>query len=304
MRVTADLRSFQDKGSFMNLPDISKRDEVRRMIRLALEEDLGTELVDVTSVSIVPEARSACAHLVARQDSVLAGGSVAAQVFRQVDESLEVEVCIPDGTPVAHGDVVLKITGHAGSILTAERTALNFIQRMTGIATLTRTFVDRAANPEVKILDTRKTTPGLRVFEKYAVLCGGGTNHRMGLYDMAMIKDNHLAYWAENHDSGICGAVEAVRMRFPDRKVELEVDTVEQLKEALPSKPDWVLLDNMPPDVLRECVALCKGICNTEASGGINLETIGAIAQTGVDAISIGALTHSAPSADLALDFV
>jgi len=175
---------------------------------------------------------------------------------------------------------------------------------MTGVATLTRQYVDEANNPTVSILDTRKTTPTLRTFEKYSVLCGGGTNHRMGLYDRAMLKDNHLAYWAENHDSGICGAVQAVRDKYPDRLVELEVDTIEQLCEALPSKPDWVLLDNMPPLVLRECVKLCDGICKTEASGGITLDTIREIAKSGVDAISVGALTHSAPAVDLALDFV
>jgi nicotinate-nucleotide pyrophosphorylase (carboxylating) len=284
----------------VNLPDI----DAKEMINLALSEDLGPEFIDVTSASIVPECRPATAYLVARQDGVVSGASIAKQVFLQVDPALEVEVLIADGSVVTHGDVLLVIRGHAGAILSAERTALNFMQRMSGVATLTAEFVRTAANPAVKILDTRKTLPGYRQLDKYAVLCGGGTNHRMGLYDMAMIKDNHLAYWAENSDSGICGAVDAVRARFPDRKVELEVDTVDQLKEALASKPDWVLLDNMTLAELRECVALCKGVCRTEASGGVNLNTIAAIAQTGVDAISVGALTHSAIAADLALDFV
>lgn len=288
----------------MNLPNITDQSCVAEMITASLREDLGPDFVDVTSVSIVPEGRSACAHLVARQDGIISGAQIARQVFLRVDSQLEVDVMIEDGTRVQHGDVVLVIKGNAGSILTAERTALNFMQRMTGVATLTAQFVKTAANPAVKILDTRKTLPCYRQLDKYSVLCGGGTNHRMGLYDMAMIKDNHLAYWAENSDSGICGAVDAVRARFPDRQVELEVDTVHQLKEAISSKPDWVLLDNMTLDQLRECVALCDGICKTEASGGVTLTTIAAIAQTGVDAISVGALTHSAIAADLALDFV
>ncbi len=288
----------------MSVSKITSFSDVSDLINAALQEDLGVDFVDVTAVSIVPENRTATAHLVARQDAVLAGTELAKAVFERVNSELSVEIKIADGERVKHGDVVLEIKGHAGSILTAERTALNFMQRMTGVATLTSIFVKTANNPDVKILDTRKTLPGYRRLDKYSVLCGGGTNHRMGLYDMAMIKDNHLAYWAENSDSGICGAVEAVRARFPDRKVELEVDTVDQLKEALPSKPDWVLLDNMTLDELRECVALCKGICLTEASGGVNLKTIADIAQTGVDAISIGALTHSAVAADLALDFV
>lgn len=288
----------------MNLSDITTYSDVQSLIDAALREDLGPDFIDVTSAALVPENRSACAHLVVRQDGMLAGTLVAKQVFLQVDPELEVEVMIEDGTWVRHGDVALVIKGHAGSILTAERTALNFMQRMTGVATLTAEFVKTAANPDVKILDTRKTIPGYRHLDKYSVLCGGGTNHRMGLYDMAMIKDNHLAYWAENSDSGICGAVDAIRARFPDRKVELEVDTIDQLKEGLAAKPDWVLLDNMTLEEMRACVELCKGICKTEASGGVNLATIAGIAQTGVDAISVGALTHSAVAADLALDFV
>ena len=235
--------------------------------------------MDVTAASIVPENRTATAHLVARQNAVLAGTDLAKAVFERVNPELSVDVKIEDGQTVKYGDVVIEIKGHAGSILTAERTALNFMQRMTGVATLTAEFVKTANNSDVKILDTRKTLPGYRRLDKYSVLCGGGTNHRMGLYDMAMIKDNHLVYWSENSDTGICGAVEAVRARFPDRKVELEVDTVAQLKEALSSKPDWVLLDNMTLDELRECVEMCKGICLTEASGGVNLSTIAEIAK-------------------------
>ncbi len=288
----------------MNLPDILSFSDVKQRIREALAEDLGPKKLDVTTFSLVSKDKKATANLVARTDCVLAGGLVAMAVFQEVDRKLNVAIKARDGSVLSAGDTVLSITGSARSILVAERTALNFIQRMTGVATLTRQYVDEANNPEVAILDTRKTTPTLRTFEKYSVLCGGGVNHRMGLYDRAMLKDNHLAYWAENHDSGICGAVQAVREKYPDRLVELEVDTIDQLREALPSKPDWVLLDNMPPLVLRECVKLCDGICKTEASGGITLSTIREIAKSGVDAISVGALTHSAPAVDLALDWV
>lgn len=288
----------------MNLPNIFEKNEVNELIKLALVEDLGPINVDVTSDSLVPPEEMAEAHMVAREACMLSGVDVAVEVFKRVNPDLECEICIPDGSAVEKGSVVLTIKGSAQSILTAERTALNFIQRMSGVATVTAEYVKTARNPDVMLLDTRKTTPGHRAFEKYAVLCGGGTNHRIGLYDAVLIKDNHLASWVKKHGTGVGEAVAAARAKYTDLKIEVEVDTVEQLKEALTTKPDWVLLDNMPPPVLRECVALCNGICKTEASGGINLTTIYDIAQTGVDAISVGALTHSAPSIDLALDFV
>ena len=287
----------------MQLPDIFERKEVRESIKLALKEDLGDVGVDVTSESLVPPEAYAEAHLVARESCVIAGAKVAREVFIQLDASPEVEGCVADGTVVEAGTDVLIIRGSAKSILTAERTALNFIQRMCGVATITAQYVKTANNPDVDILCTRKTTPLLRPFEKYAVRCGGGVNHRYGLFDAVLIKDNHLASWERTHGIGVGEAVAAARKRYPELKIEVEVDTIEQLKGALETKPDWVLLDNMPPPVLRECVALCRGICRTEASGGVNLKTIYDIAQTGVDAISVGALTHSAPSIDLALDF-
>lgn len=288
----------------MYLPNLFERPEVRESIRLALREDLGDKGVDVTSESLVPPEAIAEAHMVARENCIISGVAVATEVFSQTDSSLEIEPCVEDGTRVDAGTVVLIIRGSAKSILTAERTALNFIQRMCGVATITAEYVKAAGNPEVDILCTRKTTPLLRPFEKYAVRCGGGVNHRYGLFDAVLIKDNHLASWERTHGIGVGEAVAAARTRYPELKIEVEVDTVEQLREALETRPDWVLLDNMPPPVLRECVALCKGICRTEASGGINLETMGDMAQTGVDAVSVGALTHSAPSIDLALDFV
>ena len=288
----------------MELPDLFKRPEVGESIALALREDLGDIGVDVTTESLVPAGAQAVAHLVAREACVMAGLGVAREVFRQVNPSLEIVDCVADGDAVAAMTTVMVVKGSAKSILTAERTALNFIQRMCGVATITARFVAAAGNPAVDLLCTRKTTPLLRAFEKYAVRCGGGVNHRYGLFDAVLIKDNHLASWERTRGIGVGEAVATARAAYPTLKIEVEVDTVEQLKEALETKPDWVLLDNMPPPVLRECVALCKGVCKTEASGGINLKTIRAIAQTGVDAISVGALTHSAPSIDLALDFV
>lgn len=288
----------------MYLPDIFQRPEVRESIRLALREDLGDVGVDVTSESLVPPEAYAEAHLVAREACVIAGIKVAREVFIQTHASLEIEELVADGTHVEAGTDVMIIRGSAKSILTAERTALNFIQRMCGVATVTARYVQAADNPDVDILCTRKTTPLLRPFEKYSVRCGGGVNHRYGLFDAVLIKDNHLSSWERTHGIGVGEAVAAARAKYPELKIEVEVDTIEQLQEALETRPDWVLLDNMPPPVLRECVAMCRGICRTEASGGITLKTIREVAQTGVDAISVGALTHSAPSIDLALDFV
>lgn len=288
----------------MELPNIFEKPEVTTLIKQALAEDLGEAGIDVTSDALVPPEEMTEAHMVARETCRLAGVTVAVEVFNQVNPKLKCEVCVADGALAEKGSTVLIIKGSAQSILTAERTALNFIQRMSGVATLTAEYVKTAANTNVMLLDTRKTTPALRPFEKYSVFCGGGTNHRYGLFDAVLIKDNHLASWAKKHGTGVGEAVAAARAKYPELKIEVEVDTVEQLKEALTTQPDWVLLDNMPPPILRECVALCAGICKTEASGGIHLDTIYDIAQTGVDAISVGALTHSAPSIDLALDFV
>jgi nicotinate-nucleotide pyrophosphorylase (carboxylating) len=287
----------------MKLPDILSFPDVKQRIRESLAEDLGPKRLDATTFALVPKGEKARAHLVAREAGVLAGGSVAAEVFRQMDSALKVVQKKKDGSEIKPSDIVLSISGSARAMLIAERTALNFIQRMTGIASMTRRYVEEAGNPKVLILDTRKTTPTLRTFEKYSVVCGGGTNHRYGLFDRVLIKDNHLAHWTREGGS-LAGAVTESRKKYPDLLVEVEVDTIEQLKAVLPARPDWVLLDNMTLSELREGVKLCKGICKTEASGGVNLKTIRAIAQTGVNAISVGALTHSAPSADLALDFV
>ena len=288
----------------MELPNLFNRPEVRESIALALREDLGDVGLDVTTESLVPPDARSQARLVTREDCVIAGVGVAKEVFLQINPDLDIRECAADGDAVGAAAEVLVIEGSTKSILTAERTALNFMQRMCGVATLTAKYVEAAGNPDVDILCTRKTTPLLRPFEKYAVRCGGGINHRYGLYDAVLIKDNHLASWERTSGIGVGEAVAAARTRYPDLMIEVEVDTIGQLKESLATKPDWVLLDNMPPSLLRECVALCRGICRTEASGGITLDTVHEIAQTGVDAISIGALTHSAPAVDLALDFV
>ncbi len=287
----------------MKLQNILLLPDVKSRIHEALSEDLGPKQLDATTFALVPPSETAKAHLVAREAGVLAGVSVAAEVFRQMDAAVKIVQKKKDGTVIKPDDVVLSVSGSARAMLIAERTALNFIQRMTGIATLTRRYVEEANNPDVLILDTRKTTPTLRTFEKYSVVCGGGTNHRYGLFDRVLIKDNHLAHWTRE-GGDLAGAVLAGHKKYPGLLVEVEVDTIEQLKAVLPAKPDWVLLDNMPPPILRQCVKLCAGICKTEASGGVNLKTIRAIAKTGVNAISVGALTHSAPASDLALDFV
>ncbi|MFN2352576.1 MAG: carboxylating nicotinate-nucleotide diphosphorylase, partial [Kiritimatiellia bacterium] len=206
------------------------------------------------------------------------------------------------GATVAAGETIMIIAGALAPILTAERTALNFMQRLCGIATLTAAFVERAGTSDLKILDTRKTTPTLRLLEKYAVRCGGGVNHRMGLYDMILIKDNHRRLWRAC--GGVSAAIRGARRRYPALPIEIEVEDLDELREALAAGPDWIMLDNMSPPLMRECVAVVGGRCRLEASGGINLSMISEIAETGVDAVSLGCLTHSAPSVDLSLEIV
>jgi nicotinate-nucleotide pyrophosphorylase (carboxylating) len=210
---------------------------------------------------------------------------------------------VPDGRDVAPGGTVLTIRGKAASILVAERTALNFMQRMCGIATLTSRFVEAVKEYGTLILDTRKTTPNLRLFEKYAVACGGGTNHRFGLYDRVLVKDNHRRLWQGGDPDRLDLAVAAARKAYPALAVEIEVESVAECRSALRGKPEWIMLDNMGCDMMRECVALCKGVSKTEASGGITLGRAREVAATGVDAISLGCLTHSAPSVDLSLEW-
>ena len=271
------------------------------LIRAALAEDIGSG--DATTLALVPPTEQAEAVLLTRRACTVAGADVAAAVFRAVSGDVQVAVLIPDGTVARAGQTLVTMRGPAGSLLTAERTALNFMQRLCGVATLTREFVRRAAPFGAAILDTRKTTPTLRLLEKYAVRCGGGQNHRIGLYDRILIKDNHRALWRRaNPEGSLAGAVAAARARYPALPVEIEVEREDELRQVLPARPDWVLLDNMSPDRLRRCVMLCDRQCKLEASGGITLANVEAVAATGVDAISIGALTHSAPAVDLSLE--
>lgn len=273
------------------------------LIEQALREDIGGG--DLTAEYFVDESRFATALLVSRQEGVIAGTEMAMEVFRRVDPSLVVTPMIEDGARVTHGAIVMKIEGSARSILTAERTALNFMQRLSGIATQTWDYVKAVEGTQAKILDTRKTTPGWRFLEKAAVVCGGGTNHRMGLYDRVMVKDNHLV--SEGGWAALQGAMQQLLRDHPQVEIEVEADHLEQVRVFLEMpEVDYILLDNMSIEQLREAVSL-RGIRTRpmlEASGGVTLESVRAIALTGVDFISVGALTHSVKAMDLALDFV
>jgi nicotinate-nucleotide pyrophosphorylase (carboxylating) len=277
-------------------------EEIRDLVSRALAEDIGAG--DVTTQSVIPEGRMGNAVILSRGSYVTAGLPVGEEVFRQVDATLRCRRLVDDGQAVRTDAVLMEVEGAVRSILTAERVALNFMQRMTGIASRTREFVDKVARYGVKILDTRKTTPTLRRLEKYAVVCGGGANHRMGLFDMVLIKDNHRRFWTEAGIRDLRGAVEAARARFPGVSVEVEVESEAELVDAIRGKPEWIMLDNMEPAMMRRCVELCGKRCKLEASGGVTLATVEAMAATGVDAISIGGLTHSAPAADLSLELI
>lgn len=272
------------------------------LIHLALTEDIGEG--DVTSRYFIPEDRQAHASVVVRKPGVVSGVSLAARVFSKVDPSLDVDVLIPDGSRVGTGAILIRVKGPARSILTAERTALNFLQRLSGVATLTALHVEQVKHTRTRILDTRKTTPGYRLLEKQAVLDGGGTNHRMGLYDRAMVKDNHLV--TEGGPDAIQAAVKQLKSDRPDVEVELEADHLKQVESFLGLDGiDHILLDNMSLDQIREAIKM-RGRRNKplfEASGGVTLESLRDIAETGVDFVSIGALTHSAPALDIGLDF-
>ena len=243
----------------------------------------------------------ALGRIIARERAIVAGGQTAAEVFRRVNPKLNVEVLQPDGAALLGGETILEVRGAAGSILTAERVALNFLQRLSGIATLTRQFVDAAGRSRAKILDTRKTTPGLRALEKAAVVAGGGANHRFGLHDMVLVKDNHLN--ASSGFSGFAGAIQQLREQRPGIRIEVEADRLEQVRSFLEiDGVDVILLDNMKPSEMREAVALGKDKVKFEASGGVTLKNVRQIAATGVDYISVGALTHSARAIDLSLE--
>lgn len=275
-------------------------DRVYELARRTLDEDLAGG-VDVTTEATIPATHRAAGDVVARADGVLAGGPAAAAVFDALPGrgQVEVKVAVEDGSRVAPGDVVLTVDGPTRELLTAERGALNLICHLSGVATATRRWVDAVAGTGAAVRDTRKTMPGLRELEKYAVRCGGGRNHRMGLSDAALIKDNHISA-----AGGVTLALEAVRALRPGIDCEVECDTLEQVREACAAGARLLLLDNMPPPLMREAAALARAYgAASEASGGLSVENAGAVAATGVDYISVGALTHSAPALDLALDF-
>ncbi len=268
---------------------------LRAHVRLALEEDLGAG--DITTASIVPEDARAHARLVAKQDGVVAGLGVAEAVFLEVDRSVSFKALVPEGSRICCGEVLAEIGGPARAILMAERTALNFLGRMSGIATLTRQFVDAVAGTPARILDTRKTAPGLRAFDKLAVRWGGGENHRLGLYDMILIKDNHIDF-----AGSLVEAVRRAQAAGSGLEIEVEVRSLEEVRAALQVGARRILLDNMDLARMKQAVAVCRGKARLEASGNVSLENVREIAQTGVDDISVGALTHSAKVLDVSLE--
>lgn len=271
---------------------------IEQAVRRALDEDLA-RAGDITSAAVLPEGRTASAKLVARKPGVVAGLVCAAEAFRQLDPHIAFQAMVRDGAKIAAKDILADITGDAHAMLSAERIALNFLTHLSGIATLTAAYAAKIGHTRAKIIDTRKTTPGLRALEKYAVRCGGGVNHRMGLDDAVLIKDNHIAV-----AGGIAPALHAARAAVGHLvKVEIEVDTLEQFEEVLQAGvADVAMLDNMAPAMLKRAVAMNAGRLVLEASGGVSLDSVASIAESGVDVISAGALTHSAPALDIGLD--
>lgn len=271
--------------------------QVEQIITLALNEDIGTG--DITTLSTIPADKTATGRFVAKEDMIICGIDLAAHIFGRVDPSIELKANFKDGDAVKKGDVIAVVSGNAQNVLTGERTALNFMQHLTGIATRTHASVAEVAGTNAKITDTRKTTPGLRVLEKYAVRVGGGTNHRFNLADGVLIKDNHIAV-----SGGIQNAVKNARAVIPHTlKIEVEVETKEQLAEALDAGADIIMLDNMSNDLMRECVGIVAGRALVEASGNMGEKSLREVAETGVDIISIGALTHTVKAADISLKF-
>ena len=293
------------------MKDVMLSSRAKAAVRLALDEDLAdvadarkTTWCDATSEALVDPDAVATGEIYSKGTGcVVAGATVAKAVMKMVDPKIKVTILKPDGSVVKPKETILTFRGKARSILAAERTALNFMQRMCATASLARKFVDATKKYGTLILDTRKTTPGLRVFEKYAVTCGGGTNHRMGMYDRVLMKDNHRRLWKGGDPSALDEAVRAARAKFPRLAVEVEVESLEECASALKAKPEWIMLDNMSVADMRRCVRMCRGISKTEASGGITLDRARVVAATGVTAISLGCLTHSAGSADLSLEW-
>ena len=275
--------------------------DVQEAVRAALAEDIGVG--DLTTEATIPLELSWTAAMRAREDLVVAGIGLAEAAFRQLSRNVEITNQVQDGARLERDGILMRISGPARALLTAERVALNFVQRLSGIATLTRRFVEALKGTQTKILDTRKTTPGWRRFEKYAVMCGGGQNHRFGLHDMVLIKDNHLAALRDAQPNAVAAAVKRARSANPGLRIEVEADNLKQVEQAVDAGADIILLDNMDLSQMRAAVQKCAGRAQTEASGGVTLERIPQIAETGVDFISVGALTHSARAVDIALDF-
>jgi nicotinate-nucleotide pyrophosphorylase (carboxylating) len=275
--------------------------EIRKAVQLALAEDVGSG--DATTLAAVPAGTQARALMRAREPLIVAGLAFAETAFHDLSPELAINLAAKDGDRVAAGSIMMDISGSAQAILSAERVALNFIQRLSGVATLTARYVEAVKGTHTKILDTRKTTPGWRRFEKYAVARGGGGHYRLGLYDMVLIKDNHLAALRDASPNPVAAAVRRARAAYPNLRIEVEADHLGQVDQALDAGADIILLDNMDVPTMRMAVDKCKGRAQTEASGGITLEKIPQIAATGVDFISVGALTHSARAVDIGLDF-
>lgn len=270
------------------------------LIEIALKEDLG-DAGDITSNFFIDNNSLSSGTIIAKENCVIAGSEIAERVFKRLDPNIEVKVELPSGSIASTGDVIISLSGKSCSILSTERIALNFLQRLSGIATITKKYVDAVKGTNAKILDTRKTTPGWRVLEKMAVKSGGGLNHRMGLFDMAMLKDNHLTN--ESDPRSLQQKINAFKKQYPSIRLELEADTLEQVNEFVKMEGvDVILLDNMAITEISEAVSLRRGKIKFEASGGINLDTVIQYAETGVDLISVGALTHSAVSVDLSLE--
>ena len=275
--------------------------EIRRAVRLALAEDIGGG--DATTLATVPSDARTRAILRAREPLVVCGVEFAEAAFRQLAKKIKIKACLRDAQHAKAGDRLMEISGPARAILSAERVALNFVQRLSGVATATARFVAAVRGTDAQILDTRKTTPGWRHFEKYAVACGGGRNHRLGLSDMILLKDNHLAALRDVKPNAVAAAVARARNKYPKLKIEVEADTIAQVAQAATAGADVILLDNMSLAQMRRAVKLVAGRAELEASGGVNLKTVRAIAKTGVDFISVGAITHSARAMDIGLDF-
>lgn len=276
-----------------------KRKHIRRVIKSALEEDIKSG--DITTLATIDKKKSAFGNFLVKQDGIIAGLNVVREVFNFVDTELDFETSKEDGEEVYIGEIVAEIEGRASSILVAERTALNFLQRMSGIATLSKTYSDKVKHTAAKIIDTRKTVPGLRILDKYAVRMGGCENHRIGLFDMFLIKDNHIEV-----SGSITDAVKRCK-KFQKKnnlklKIEVETTNLAQVEEALNCQVDLIMLDNFELAEMEKAVRLVNGRCKLEASGGVSLETVAAIAETGVDYISVGALTHSVKALDISLD--